>query len=131
MRDGRTRQQDAVEEPEGIAGWSATLVEVAGGAEGNEHPVNAARLVVGRGPEADLCFDDDAMSAAHAAFEHTRGGFSVTDLDSTNGTKVNGEKVASRLLAHGDRIELGEHVFHLLLEKREKPPRTWVLDDQV
>ena len=40
-----------------------------------------------------------AEFAAHAAFEHTRGGFSVTDLDSTNGTKVNGEKVASRLLA--------------------------------
>ncbi|MGH0031653.1 MAG: FHA domain-containing protein [Myxococcota bacterium] len=129
MRDGRTRQQKIDDPGHGIAGWSATLVEVAGGAEGNEHPVDVARLVVGRGPDVDLCFDDDAMSAQHAAFEHTRGGLSVTDLDSTNGTKVNGEAVTSRVLAHGDRIELGGHAFQLQLEKREKPPTTWLIEE--
>jgi pSer/pThr/pTyr-binding forkhead associated (FHA) protein len=130
MRDGLTKQNKVVDAgPQGIAGWTATLVEVSGGAEGNEHPVDVQRLVVGRGPDVDLAFDDEEMSACHAAFEHTRGGFCVTDLDSTNGTKVNGEKVNTRVLAHGDRIELGGHVFHLLLEKREKPPRTWLIDD--
>lgn len=131
MRDGLTKQRK-IDDPgrQGIAGWTATLVEVAGGAEGTEHPVDVERVVVGRGPGADLAFsDDDEMSAQHAAFEHTRGGFCVTDLDSTNGTKVNGEKVTTRVLAHGDRIEMGGHVFHLLLEKREKPPRTWLIDD--
>ena len=72
---------------------------------------------------------EEAVEAAVAAFEHTRGGFCVTDLGSTNGTKVNGKPVTTRVLAHGDRIELGGHVFHLLLEKREKPPRTWLIDD--
>lgn len=130
MRDGRTKQQQAEVEPSlGVAGWSATLVEIAGGAEGSEHTVDVERIVVGRGPDADLCFDDDEMSVQHAAFEHTRGGFCVTDLDSTNGTKVNGVAVASQVLSHGDRIELGGHAFHLLLEKREKPPRTWIIDE--
>jgi pSer/pThr/pTyr-binding forkhead associated (FHA) protein len=130
MRDGLTKQQKSLDEGrQGIAGWTATLVEVAGGAEGTEHPVDVERVVVGRGPDADLVFDDDEMSAQHACFEHTRGGFCVTDLGSTNGTRVNGESIGSRVLAHGDRVELGGHVFHLLLEKREKPPRTWLIDD--
>lgn len=125
MQDGMTRRREV---PEQATGWSATLVEVAGGSEGNEHPVDSQRLVFGRGPDADVAFDDDEMSAQHAAFEHTRGGLCVTDLDSTNGTFVNGERVHTRVLAHGDRVELGRHTFEVLLEKREKPPRTWVVD---
>jgi pSer/pThr/pTyr-binding forkhead associated (FHA) protein len=127
MRDGRTVQR-RIDDDESGAGWSATLVEVAGGAEGNEYPLDAERLVVGRGPEVDFAFDDDAMSAQHASFENTRGGVTVTDLGSTNGTCVNGESVSTRALSHGDRVEIGGHTFELLLEKREKPPRTWVVD---
>ncbi len=126
MRDGSTRRREL--EEQGGSGWSATLVEVAGGAEGNEYPVDAERIVVGRGPDVDLAFDDEEMSAQHAAFEHSRGGLCITDLDSTNGIRVNGETVATRALSHGDRIEIGGHAFHLLLEKREKPPATWVVE---
>jgi pSer/pThr/pTyr-binding forkhead associated (FHA) protein len=130
MRDGRTRQQPVGDPgPRGVHGWTATLVEVKGGAEGNEYPMDAERLVVGRGPGVDLAFEDDEMSARHAAFEHSRGGFTITDLDSTNGTRVNGERITTRALAHGDRIEMGGHAFELLLEKREKAPRTWVVDE--
>lgn len=125
MRDGSTRRLESEEEGRG---WSATLVEVAGGAEGNEHPLDRERLTVGRGPGVDIAFGDDLMSCEHAAFEWGRGGVCVVDLDSTNGTKVNGERVAARALAHGDRVEIGRHVFELLLEKREKPLRTWVID---
>jgi len=130
MRDGMTRRRDlGPQAPRGVNGWSATLVEVAGGAEGNEYPVEGERVVVGRGPDVDLAFEDDLMSAQHAVFEHSRGAFCVTDLDSTNGTRVNGVEITTRALAHGDRVELGRHVFHLLLEKRDKPPRTWVIDE--
>ncbi len=132
MRDGRTQRRES-DEPDSTCtrdGWSATLVEVVGGAEGNEYPMDRQRIVIGRGPEVDLAFADEELSAQHAAFEHTRGGFCVTDLGSTNGTRVNGEAISGpRLLAHGDRVELGGHAFHLLLEKREKPPMTWVVDD--
>ena len=128
MRDGMTRQRKVESAHKDVHGWSATLVEVRGGAEGNEYPLEGERIVVGRGPGVDLAFEDDEMSANHAVFEHSRGGLCITDLDSTNGTRVNGERVTTRALAHGDRIEIGGHQFHLLLEKREKPPRTWVID---
>ncbi len=126
MQDGRTVQRETGIE-DGV-GWAATLVEVAGGAEGNEHAIGAQRVVMGRGPDVDLAFDDEEMSAQHAAFEQTRGGVTVTDLDSTNGTRVNGQPVTTCVLAHGDRVDIGGHAFELLLEKREKPPRTWVVD---
>jgi pSer/pThr/pTyr-binding forkhead associated (FHA) protein len=130
MRDGMTRRRERdPERPPGVGGWCATLVVVSGGAEGNEYPVDGERMVMGRGPGVDLAFADDEMSAQHAAIEHSRGAVSITDLDSTNGTRVNGEAVTSRALAHGDRIQIGRHVFHLLLEKLEKPPRTWVIDE--
>jgi pSer/pThr/pTyr-binding forkhead associated (FHA) protein len=130
MRDGLTRRREVGDPgPRSVHGWLATLVEVKGGAEGNEYPVETERVVVGRGPGVDIAFDDEEMSARHAVFEHSRGGFCVTDLDSTNGTRVNGESITTRALAHGDRIEMGGHTFHLLLEKREKPPRTWVVDE--
>jgi pSer/pThr/pTyr-binding forkhead associated (FHA) protein len=130
MRDGMTRRRDpGTQARRGVNGWSATLVELAGGAEGNEYPVEGERVVVGRGPDVGLAFEDDLMSAQHAVFEHSRGAFGVTDLDSTNGTRVNGQAITTRALAHGDRIEIGRHVFHLLLEKRDKPPRTWVIDE--
>src|SRR5262245_44927834 len=95
MRDGMTRRRPAPQVARGVHGWCATLVEVAGGAEGNEYPIDAERCTVGRGPGVDLAFADDEMSAQHAVFEHSRGGFSVTDLDSTNGIRVNGEAVTS------------------------------------
>ncbi|MEM7412425.1 MAG: FHA domain-containing protein [Myxococcota bacterium] len=126
MRDGKTVRSPSAGGKQ--SGWSATLVQIAGGAEGSEYPLDAERVVVGRGPDVDLAFTDDRMSAQHAAFEQIGGVFSVTDLESTNGVRVNGETVATRALAHGDRVELGAHVFELVLEKREKPPRTWVVD---
>ena len=129
MRDGKTRRRKVGDSiARGVNGWSATLVELEGGAEGNEYPIEGERIVIGRGPGVDLAFDDEEMSAQHAVFEHSRGGLRLTDLGSTNGTRVNGERLTTRALAHGDRIELGGHVFHLLLEKREKPPRTWVVE---
>ena len=126
MRDGKTVRTQRDAEMQG--GWSATLIEIAGGAEGSEYPLDAERVVMGRGPSVDLAFEDDRMSAQHAAFEQSGGVLCVTDLDSTNGVSVNGEPVATRALSHGDRVELGGHVFEVLLEKREKPPKTWVID---
>ena len=55
--------------------------------------------------------DDPNVSRRHAEVRPQGSGFRVVDLSSTNGTRVNGEKVAERQLADGDRIEIGNVVL--------------------
>ena len=54
---------------------------------------------------------DDAVSRRHAEVIRRGDGYYLADADSTNGTMLNGEMLAAkeeRLLAHGDRIRIGE-----------------------
>ncbi len=132
MRDGRTRKlevEEAVRADAEFQRWRATLVVVAGGPEGTEYAIEKPHVLVGRGPGVDVSLDDAAMSREHAAVEFVDGGFRVRDLNSTNGTRVNGGEVTSADLKHGDRIEVGEHVLQLVLEARPAEPRTYVLPD--
>jgi pSer/pThr/pTyr-binding forkhead associated (FHA) protein len=128
MRDGRTVKRRVRRAPEADR-LDATLVVLRGAAEGMEHPLRERRIVLGRGPGADLALADEQMSQQHAALERVTGGFRLTDLGSTNGTRVNGAAIQSQEIHHGDRIELGRHVLQLVVEKRDAPPRTWVLRD--
>ena len=60
-----------------------------------------AQFVVGRDPTSDLVVSERAVSRHHARFEKKESGFVVTDLGSTNGTWVNGERIASEKLNSG------------------------------
>ncbi len=78
--------------------------------EGDEFPLNSAPLTVGRGGQNDLVLSgDDFASARHARIEVRGDGIWVQDLDSTNGTFVNGSRVAgAQRLDHGDVLRVGE-----------------------
>jgi DNA-binding NarL/FixJ family response regulator len=67
------------------------------------------RVTVGSADENDIALSDDATaSRLHAVLEPFAAGWCVTDLGSSNGTWVNGERVwASRRLRHGDEIRIG------------------------
>jgi len=53
-------------------------------------------VVLGRDPSAELPFADDGLSRRHARFEVVAGEVWVEDLGSTNGTKLNGQRIDSR-----------------------------------
>lgn len=130
MHDGRTRKLARSEPPrqnEFLRQMRACLVIVEGPAAGTEYPLCCESICVGRGPSADLCFDDPAMSQEHAALELTEKGFRVRDLGSTNGVHVNGSPVLAAELKHGDRLQLGEHAFQYVVEKLQNGPPTYVL----
>jgi pSer/pThr/pTyr-binding forkhead associated (FHA) protein len=133
MGDGDTVKRRAGPAHGSLAGflerYEPTLVIVRGSGAGRELPLDRDKLVLGRGPEADLSFDDDEMSKQHAAVEFAGEGFRVCDLGSTNGTFVNGKPVHARDLASGDRIELGRHLFQLRLEERPHHPRVYCVPD--
>jgi FHA domain len=78
--------------------------------EGEEFPLNSAPLTVGRGGQNDLVLaGDDFASARHARIEVRGDGVWVQDLESTNGTFVNGSRVAgAQRLDQGDVLRVGE-----------------------
>jgi diguanylate cyclase (GGDEF)-like protein len=68
----------------------------------------AGDVVVGRHGRADFPLDEEGVSRRHASFRVAPdGSVSVSDLGSTNGTFVNGERIQSAVLRDGDKIQLG------------------------
>jgi pSer/pThr/pTyr-binding forkhead associated (FHA) protein len=66
-----------------------------------------APVTIGREEGNVIRLNDDRISRFHAKIQEDQGELVLTDLDSTNGTRVNGESVQLRLLRVGDRITLG------------------------
>ncbi len=78
--------------------------------EGGAFPLNSAPVTVGRGGQNDLVLEgDEFASARHARIEVRGDGVWVQDLESTNGTYVNGSRVAgAQRLDEGDILRVGE-----------------------
>jgi pSer/pThr/pTyr-binding forkhead associated (FHA) protein len=133
MHDGHTKKvRHAAQTPpcEGfLAEHRAVIVTLAGATAGNEYALEEARMVIGRGPGVLLEFDDSTMSREHAAFEVAEEGMRLRDLGSTNGTLVNGAPILQATLKHGDRIELGDHKFQYLVEKRKRDRKAYQLSE--
>ncbi len=75
-------------------------------------------IVVGRGGNCDLVIRDLAASRRHLEIRHGNGADSCRDLDSSNGTLVNGEKITTVELANGDEIRIGTTSLFFVLEPR-------------
>jgi protein kinase-like protein/FHA domain-containing protein len=74
---------------------------------------------LGREAKNDLAIQDPQASRAHCRIEGKLGEFVLTDLDSSNGTFVNGERQERVTLSAGDRISLGESLVCFLPETDE------------
>ena len=133
MRDGRTVRgkvlREAADLPGFLARWEATLVVERGAVAGTEHAIQGPKLVLGRGHEADIRFDDEEMSAEHAVIEFAGEGFRICDLGSTNGTRVNGQAIEAHDLESGDRVEVGRCALRLRLEPHARAPRVYCLPE--
>lgn len=133
MAENETRRMTSVGPDPGFVTFQehnrAKLVVVSGGLAGVEFAINRPRVVLGRGPDVDLEFRVATMSRQHAAIEFRDGGFRIEDLGSTNGVTVNGTRVEVQALTHGDRIELGDQAFQLLVESVEDEPGVYELPE--
>ncbi len=63
---------------------------------------------IGRSPDCELALRDKRASRHHARLHARDGMLVLTDLGSTNGTRVNGQRISEVVLGHGDRILIGE-----------------------
>jgi pSer/pThr/pTyr-binding forkhead associated (FHA) protein len=69
-----------------------------------------ASMVVGRDPKCGVFINAPLLSREHARIDFKEGAHVVTDLDSTNFTKVNGERISEKALKSGDRIHFSRAV---------------------
>ena len=71
------------------------------------HEFTEALITIGRAPDSTIHIDDPSVSGRHAQLHQVGESFHLQDLNSTNGTRVNGEAVTSVALQMGDRIVFG------------------------
>ena len=85
----------------------AYLIVLAGSAVGEMYKITKDETTIGRGSQADIQVIDEGISRRHASIRLSGDGVVVSDLGSTNGTFLNGEKVATHALRDGDKIQVG------------------------
>ena len=89
---------------EGIGGVGAGSLLLP---NGDRYILGDEPVVFGRMPECDITLNDSNVSRRHAEIRANADAFVLVDLGSTNGTKVNGIRVAERELADGDELGFG------------------------
>jgi hypothetical protein len=75
--------------------------------DGRTYPLQIGSTVIGRGDQANLRLPDVGISRRHARLDFDGAQVVLTDLGSTNGTMVNGQRVSAVALNPGDMIQLG------------------------
>jgi transcriptional regulator with GAF, ATPase, and Fis domain len=98
------------------------LAAIAGPLKGTAFTIAEEEISIGREPSNQLCVADRSLSRRHCLVKNESGQFKIADLNSLNGTFVNGVPVKERLLQHGDQIKLGDSQFLFLLDQGEPAP---------
>ncbi|MFV2017959.1 FhaA domain-containing protein [Micromonospora sp. LOL_023] len=91
--------------PQSPAGGGRNIRLVSG--DGRTYPLQMGSTVIGRGDQANLRLPDVGISRRHARLDFDGSQVVLTDLGSTNGTMVNGQRVSAVALNPGDMIQLG------------------------
>jgi len=80
---------------------------------GDPIPLLKERLVIGRRETSDICLRFSNISTSHCELVLEQGYWKVKDLQSTNGVKVNGERVFEKRVYPGDELTIAKHRFRL------------------
>ncbi len=79
------------------------------------YPLGAAEILIGRHHAADICLDDCTVSRFHALLVLRDGSWRIEDLQSADGTYVNGKRIrAPHTLRQNDVIRIGERSFTVI-----------------
>ena len=85
-----------------------------------DYPFPKGSITIGRRKENTIVFPNPEVSSSHARIDKVGTDYILTDLQSTNGTFVNGLKILSRRLSHGDRISIGKNVLLFIGTEKAK-----------
>ncbi len=95
------------------------LVAITGPLKGTTIPLANTEVIIGREPANPVAINDPLVSRRHCSISNRNEKIRVTDLESLNGTFVNGVPTREKDLEHGDRIKVGASQFVFLLEEEQ------------
>lgn len=92
----------------------ATLVVIDGPLQGMEVVLDRREVRIGRAPNNEFVIEDDYASSQHARLQKTDDGWLLQDLNSTNGTYVDGERIGAPVSIKPDmQVRIGKTIFEL------------------
>ncbi|QDT64643.1 ATP-binding protein [Calycomorphotria hydatis] len=109
---------------------TATLLVISGSDQGTRFEVEEELVHIGRGGRNEIRILDSEVSRRHAAIRLEGNKYTLNDLNSSNGTFVNGEQIDRRPLHNGDRIRVGQSVilFSQAAEAEDSRPMVHLVD---
>jgi pSer/pThr/pTyr-binding forkhead associated (FHA) protein len=113
----------------------ATIIQTVDGVVTNKFEIDT-ELSFGRTADNHIQIDDLAVSSVHARIicvsEKDKDSFYLVDLDSTNGSFINGKKISKQQLHHKDSLRIGWNTFTFIdekeidLEKTSQIKKSWI-----
>jgi hypothetical protein len=92
-----------------------------------EVQITKDKTTLGRRPYNDIVIDNLAVSGEHAVLQMVGNDVFIEDLNSTNGTYINGKAIKKQLLADNDTVEIGKYKIKFLLNDGNDYEKTMIL----
>jgi hypothetical protein len=89
--------------------------------------ITTDKTTLGRRPYNDIVIDNLAVSGEHAVLQMVGNDVFIEDLNSTNGTYINGKAIKKQLLAHNDTVEIGKYKIKYLTEETGEYEKTMIM----
>jgi FHA domain len=92
-----------------------------------EVQITKDKTTLGRRPYNDIVIDNLAVSGEHAVLQMVGQDVFIEDLNSTNGTYINGKAVKKQLLAHNDTVEVGKYKIKFMADDSADYEKTMIM----
>ena len=92
-----------------------------------EVQVTKDKTTLGRRPYNDIVIDNLAVSGEHAVLQMVGAEVFIEDLNSTNGTYINGKAVKKQLLSHNDTVEIGKYKIKFIVDDGTDYEKTMIM----
>jgi pSer/pThr/pTyr-binding forkhead associated (FHA) protein len=92
-----------------------------------EVQITKDKTTLGRRPYNDIVIDNLAVSGEHAVMQMVGADVFIEDLNSTNGTYINGKAIKKQLLSHNDTVEIGKYKIKYLVEDGTDYEKTMIM----
>src|SRR5260370_40302745 len=97
------------------------LIAINGSLKGSTFPLTSDQVSIGRESASVVCLSHSSVSRRHCLIKRSGADFLISDLDSYNGTFVNGVPVKEQRLMHADQVKIGSISMLFLLDESEDP----------